>query len=445
LLVTENRPFIGSEDFMDLFTPDAPWTKAAERVHVFKLYGEWVASSPWTAQKDAELKQVVADLTRRGIAIAFEAGPLTATSTCGAGIEGFAGPEEGLRIARRIKAAGGEVRFVALDEPFAFASIYDGPNACRWPPEKVAREVNGYIEAIKGVFPDVIIGDTEVLWATMDVDDLKHWLDAYYSVTGSQLPFFHLDVDYTRPDWPEAAKELESFARERGIEFGIIYTGNWKDPSDEAWLANAGERVKTYELAYGGRPDHILFQSWHDHPDYVLPETEPNTFTNFIDLYFEDRAALGFRTEGPGANLALGGQVTASSSLPDLQPAMAVDGNPDNWWGSGDLAPQWIELDLGAPASIGQIRLTISQDPEGETVHRVWGKGPGEDYQLLHEFRGLTKDSQVLEHTPPTLWLGIQFVKVETVESPSWVSWREIEIIAPRESQSSSGNITGGQ
>ncbi len=31
----------------------------------------------------------------------------------------------------------------------------------------------------------------------------------------------------------------------------------------------------------------------------------------------------------------------------------------------------------------------------------------------------------------PTPWQGIQFVKVETVASPSWVSWKEIEIIAP--------------
>jgi len=40
----------------------------------------------------------------------------------------------------------------------------------------------------------------------------------------------------------------------------------------------------------------------------------------------------------------------------------------------------------------------------------------------------------VLEYTPPTPWRGIQFMKVETVESPSSASWREIEIVPPRES-----------
>jgi hypothetical protein len=110
---------------------------------------------------------------------------------------------------------------------------------------------------------------------------------------------------------------------------------------------------------------------------------------------------------------------------------MAVDGLLGNWWGAGDFPPQWIEIGLQAPSSIGKIRLAVSQSPDGETTHRVWGKGAstGEEYQLLYEFRGFTTDGQVLEYSPPTPWTGIQFIKVETVVSPSWVSWREIEVI----------------
>jgi len=33
----DRPPFIGSLDFMDLFTPDAPWQEAAKHVQVFKL------------------------------------------------------------------------------------------------------------------------------------------------------------------------------------------------------------------------------------------------------------------------------------------------------------------------------------------------------------------------------------------------------------------------
>ena len=137
MTVDAGRPFTGSDDFMDLFTDEAAWQDAAERVHVFELFGEWVA---WNAS-DEELRQVVTDLNRRGIAIAFGAGHLNAGADCRGGIEGFAGREKGLRIASRIRDAGGIVSFVVFDEPFAFASVYDGPNACNWTAEMVAEEV----------------------------------------------------------------------------------------------------------------------------------------------------------------------------------------------------------------------------------------------------------------------------------------------------------------
>jgi len=66
---------------------------------------------------------------------------------------------------------------------------------------------------------------------------------------------------------------------------------------------------------------------------------------------------------------------------------MAVDGLANNWWGAGDFAPQWIEIDLGAAVTITRIRLAIGQDPTGETVHRVWGRGADGGETLLHEFR----------------------------------------------------------
>jgi len=132
-----------------------------------------------------------------------------------------------------------------------------------------------------------------------------------------------------------------------------------------------------------------------------------------------------------GQNIALRKPTTASRSLPENPAAMAVDGLLGDWWGAGDFQPQWIEIDLQVPSSIGEIRLVVSQYPGGETTHRVWGKGAstGEAYQLLYEFQGFTTDEQVLEYSPPTPWTDMQFVKVETVVSPSWVSWREIEVL----------------
>ena len=422
------RPFIGSDDFMDLFKPDAPWSQAASYIQVFKLYGEWVAYHA----SDGQLRQVVADLDRRGIAIAVEAGPLNPTAECGQGVEGFAGTQEGLHIAQRIKDTGGVLSLVALDEPFYFAHLYDGSNACHWPADRIARSVKSYIDSIKIVFPDVLVGDTEPFVQGETVSDLEGWLEDYRTTTGENFAFFHLDCDFNRPDWASSAKELETFSRRRGIDFGLIYFGDWSDLSDADWLAHAGQRVVRYEVELGGKPDHVLFQSWHDHPDRVLPENEPYTFTGFIDRYFIDRDSLGKLPQGPGSNLARDAKVSVSKFLPGNPPALAIDGDSNTFWGAGDFSPQWIQLDLGAPHAIKQIMLGISQSPAGITLHRVLGKGPGtgDNFILLHEFKGTTNDSQVLAFTPDQPWQNIQYIRIETLASPSWISWREIEIIS---------------
>jgi predicted amidohydrolase YtcJ len=133
-----------------------------------------------------------------------------------------------------------------------------------------------------------------------------------------------------------------------------------------------------------------------------------------------------------GGNLALGRPVTASSTLPEFPLEMAVDGVDDrnqfNWWSSGEFPPQWIEIDLGAPAMIEGIRLTASQAPPGDTRHLVWGIREDGTSILLHEFSGATDDAFVLEYAPEEPWEGIRRIRIETVESPSWVSWREIAV-----------------
>jgi hypothetical protein len=421
------RPFIGSEDFMGLFSPSAAWADAAGRIQVFKLYGEWVAYDA----TDSQLRQVVTDLQRRRLALAVEAGPLTATAACGQGVESFAGVDEGRLIARRIRAAGGTIHLLALDEPFFFGHFYDGPNACHWTGETIARGVDAYIQVMRGEFPGIIIGDTEPLAGPTLASDYTGWLTTFKSIAGYDLAFLHMDIDWSRPRWPSEVKSIEDFGHSHGVPIGLIYTGNPDDPSDEAWLAAAGERVRTYELETGGRPDHILFQSWNDHPDRVLPETSRDTFTQFIKAYFEDRSALGFPREGKGANLALGKSVRVSKQLAEFEGALAVDGNPGTWWGAGAFPPQWIEIDLGKPFNIQEIRLIPSQSPAGVTTHRVLGKGPGTSaaFILLHAFHGSTQDGQALAFSPLVAWQGIQILRVETSAGPSWVAWREIQVI----------------
>ncbi|HEV8251431.1 MAG TPA: discoidin domain-containing protein [Gaiellaceae bacterium] len=503
----EARPYVGSADFMQLFTKKAAWPNAARRVSVFKLYGEWVAHTASSTQ----LRRAVTDLKRRRIAIAVEVGPLDAPPECGQAVEGFAGMQEGLRIAYRIKAAGGTLRYVAFDEPFYYAALYTGPHACRWDARRVAEDVAAYVRGIRTVFPDARFGDTEPLTTGGHVARYEEWIDAYREVTGESLAFIHLDLWYTLPRWQQLARELEEFARSRGVPFGIIYNGDGSDVSDAAWLAKAQQRFELYETE-GGRPDHAVLQSWADKPDRVLPETR-RTFTNLIRRYARPRTRLELDPSGadvagrllaadalpgarvrlsvertyedsayassgtlatasattgadgrfqavltapPGAamvarypgstrywpayavvrngpglrNVARGQPAVASGERATEPPAAAIDGDATTRWGAGQFAPQWIEIDLGAPVAIGAVRLGVDQFPDGETVHAVLGRPPGGSYRELHVFQGRTTNGELLEYVPPAPWEEIRYLRIETRASPSWVAWREIEVFA---------------
>ncbi len=139
-----------------------------------------------------------------------------------------------------------------------------------------------------------------------------------------------------------------------------------------------------------------------------------------------DPCAFG---EATPRNLALGVAVTASRWLPTERPELAADGLAGTQWGAGAHPPQWIEIDLGVPATISEIWLLAAQFPEGETVHRISARGLGGEYQTLTELRGVTRDGDWLVYSLQTPLEGLQLVRIETLLSPSWVSWREVEVI----------------
>jgi hypothetical protein len=131
-------------------------------------------------------------------------------------------------------------------------------------------------------------------------------------------------------------------------------------------------------------------------------------------------------------NLALERPVEASAEMPGEPATAVVDGVLGNVWNAGAGPTQWVEIDLGEAATIGEVRLTVAQHPAGPTEHRVHGRVRADDeLMLLHEFSGSTADGDVLSFEvgdlPP-----MRFVRVETVASPSWVAWHEIEVFGAR-------------
>ncbi len=416
------RPFTGSDDFMDLFSPTADWPEAAAGIQVFKLYGEWVGST-----SEANLRTAVQAIRDHGFALAVEMGPLDATAECGADTEGFAGSSDARAISQRILKAGGQIDLVAMDEPFYYGSVYDGPNACHWDAPTIAGKVAAFVDIMRGYFPQVLVGDTEPTPPPTTVDTYTHWIDAFRETNGYSLAFLHLDIDWNRDAWASDAALIATHGDGVGVPVGVIFAGNGTDPTDAQWVATTGERVKAYLATAGGPPRHVLFQSWVDRPDHVLPESDASTFTGLVRQYLADPGGLGFTDEMRAANLALGATVQASAAEPGSPPEQAIDGDWGTLWNSGADPVQWIEVTLAEPSTVRSITLVPAQYPAGPTIHRVsvFADGAWDD---VTTFDGDTTDGTPLDFTFEHPRAGVERVRVTTDSSPGWVAWYEIEI-----------------
>jgi hypothetical protein len=367
----------GAVDYLDLFSDDAPWETASSRVHVFKAY-----MYAFDRLNDSQLRRIVTNLNRRGIAIALETQPLSRSGDCGFS-EAFAyagdAVSETLKRLRRFRRLGGEVRFLAMDEPLTFGKL-PSPEGCGLSVEQVAWEVFNYVRGVKDEFPDIIIGDIE--YSGAGVEDVKDFIEAYYQVSGEYLPFLHWDVDWQEriswwnvdwkqnrflwPQWPEPAKDLEIYCRERGIRFGMIYNGNLDAFSDMEWLKQAEEHMAMYE-SLGGKPDHIIFQSWHMYPKHLLPESNPNSFTHLINRYFDIRTMLVLQVDSASSQRALFGKLTDISGEP-------ISGAPVEIWvkplaGTGILAKYTItgSVPSGAKQAVVGFRVNTECSCNGDS------------------------------------------------------------------------------
>ena len=126
------------------------------------------------------------------------------------------------------------------------------------------------------------------------------------------------------------------------------------------------------------------------------------------------------------AKLSIASATASSSYSSSYTPEKAIDGNQNTWWSSGGFPTQWIQLDLGAAASLNKVRLLVNQDPSGTTTHEVYGGPTSGSLGLLGTLSGSTQEWQWLELASTAT--NVRYIKVVTTSSPSWVGWREIEV-----------------
>ena len=333
---------IGSVDYLDLFAPGAAWTTASSRIQVFKLYPEMLFSVSPGSFSDSTLQLIFSWLNGHNIALAVEFPPLTPTATCGMGVEGFAG-QLALSMATRIQQLGGNLQYLAFDEPFYHGSaLYSGPNACNWTPQQIAANALQSVVQVRTVFPNVIVGDIEPVPAGGDwLNQYTAGIDAWRTAAGAPFAFFHFDVNW-QVDWKPNLESMRQALQQRAIPFGIIYNGWATDLSDAQWMADAENHYAQWETQGGAIPSHVIFQSWYAYPQHVLPESDPNALTYLIDSYFRPRTSLSLNISASQAAGSLAdsqGRPVASAPVTLTAQATTGSGTVANYVLSGAVPP----------------------------------------------------------------------------------------------------------
>ena len=126
------------------------------------------------------------------------------------------------------------------------------------------------------------------------------------------------------------------------------------------------------------------------------------------------------------SNVAASGEVIPSSGHETAQ--LAVDGDLESLWNSGRIPLGWFRIALDGQYLVNRVEMVIAQTPPGPTTHELWlGDGSGTRALYARLTNEHTEDGQTLSVTidPPR---SINEVYVRTVQSPSWVAWREIRV-----------------
>jgi hypothetical protein len=127
--------------------------------------------------------------------------------------------------------------------------------------------------------------------------------------------------------------------------------------------------------------------------------------------------------EGDGDEVSAYASRESGGSTPEA----AFDGVTDTTgWVSGSGPVQWIEIDLGTETLLEGVVLWVDQFPSGRTVHRILGGPDPEPTEVLAVAEGETAWGDAVVVDGP--WT-VRYLRVETVESPSWVAWLEIELL----------------
>jgi hypothetical protein len=270
-------------DYMNLFKPNAPWATAAAGLTAFKISTQFVLHAD-----DEQLRAVIDGLKSRHIGLAIELGVLDGEGPghCGFHVEGYASPASINAVGRKVQKLGGQIDYVAMDEPVWFGHIFGNGAGdkvgCRYSLAGVADKVATKIAQLRQFFPKIQIGDVEPVngrsGGPQSIADTIAFVDLLRQKTGGAPAFLHADIAWNT-NWSPLLESLATQLHARGIRLGIICDGDANVGGDAAWVAQALQRCRAIAANGKVKPDDYIVQSWEPLPTRMLPETDAGTLT----------------------------------------------------------------------------------------------------------------------------------------------------------------------
>jgi hypothetical protein len=286
---TQSNGVDGPQGWNRLFVePDAPWPSFMDHVQVVAATG--IAQTPVDvlAKTFAKLKQHHVKFAIESLAQSWVNEP-----PCGHGVESFYDPPGARKVAEKIKATGGELAYVAMDEPLFYGRYYSGHDACHSSIDNVAERAAAIIREYKKVFPNVVVGDVEPFPAITDQsnwrDEYQRWLQAFNAAMGQPIAFLQVDINWRRPNWQQSLKQTTDFAKAERLRLGIIYNADiGKDAgTSEDWLVSAATNLGKIETQMRIEPDQAVFHSWGRFPQRLITDQSGPGEDYLVKLYLQ--------------------------------------------------------------------------------------------------------------------------------------------------------------
>jgi hypothetical protein len=281
-----HRKIDNPSDWMAMFEPNAPWPVSSAHMSYFKMPSQAIEGST-----DEEMHTIIEGLRRRHIGLAIEMGLLLdGPNGCGHGWEGMGALHEPDNVIKRMKALGGTIDAIAMDEPVIFGRLKtkgdrDNTPGCQYPVATMVDQVAPKIEQLRAAFPNIRVGDIEAIGGgasgARGMEDILAFETQLRQRTHGFAPtFVHADMQWNDVGVIPQADRLSRRMHALGIRVGVICDGGGPTIKDSnAWVNSAVQRCQTLAADPTFAPDDFIAQTWETLPTKMLPENAPGTMT----------------------------------------------------------------------------------------------------------------------------------------------------------------------